>query len=85
MYTVRSSVKELRPKMSRRRIAGHSCVFFAYTPVKDVRCKFSLLCECRDDAQEYFREHIRGLGMRPKEIEIDARPWMITVLEPIDT
>lgn len=79
-----SSPEELRCRMIRRSHGEGTdairYVLFCYTPTTDVRCRFPLLCECRDDAAAEFKRIISAKGYEPVQVEIPVRPWIVTQL-----
>ena len=66
-----------------RKAPGHTAYWFCYRiPIgggDHMGFKFSILAECRDDMQEYFRNEMFRRGLLPRVVEIDCSPWLITV------
>lgn len=67
-----------KTKLHIRRRGNITVASFEYHLSRDVGFHFSILCECRDDIQAIMKKKLADRGYEFDEIEIDARPWIVT-------
>lgn len=65
-------------QLIRRSVAGHTAYFFAYR-AGEMDFEFSMLCEVGQPYIPSFEAIIAERGLKLKTIEINQRPWIITV------
>ena len=66
-------------RIKTKKIAGHTAYFFKYDATPDTGFEFSMLCEVGQPFIPMFEAMIKKRNLKLKTIEIDERPWVITI------
>jgi hypothetical protein len=77
--------KVIYPKLKIRFSHRKGCRYaiFQYKLSRDVGFSFSTLAECRDDIADMFRKRLREDKFRWRTVNIDEKPYVITVIEEV--
>jgi hypothetical protein len=68
-------------RIVRREIGGLEAYHFLYRASEEVAFDFSMLCEVGQPWIPSFKSMIRNLGLELRTMEIDQRPWVVTIAD----